>query len=122
MQFNEAHNSNQYQITAFETGSVTINQQSFQHAVIITNEQITPWHLECFEHIDETVINKLLSLEPEILLIGTGTKARLPTREMINLTQCKGIGLEVMPTHSACRTYNLMAADERRVVAALLLD
>ena len=63
-----------------------------------------------------------LALEPEVILLGTGeSQAFPPGRRMTDIMR-RGIGLEIMTTGAACRTYNVLMAEQRRVVAALILD
>ena len=62
----------------------------------------------------------LFALEPEVALLGTGPRQQLLSRELMIQVYERGIGLEVMTTDAACRTYNILAADGRRVAAALL--
>jgi uncharacterized protein len=60
-----------------------------------------------------------LELEPEIILIGTGEGASLPDVELMSAIAERGIGLEFMTTPAACRTYNVLVHEQRRVVVAL---
>lgn len=60
-----------------------------------------------------------LELEPEIILIGTGEDASLPDVELMSALAERGIGLEFMTTPAACRTYNVLVHEQRRVVVAL---
>lgn len=69
------------------------------------------------EHLDA-----LLAHEPEIILLGTGTRLRHPGMELIGHVMRRGVGFEVMDTPSACRTYNILMSESRRVVAAFLFD
>ncbi len=64
---------------------------------------------------------KVFALEPEIVVIGSGTHQRFPSSELMGAILSRGIGCEVMDTGAACRTYNILASEDRRVVAALLL-
>ena len=60
-----------------------------------------------------------LELKPEIILIGTGALAALPDLTLMDALAARGIGLEFMTTPAACRTYNVLVQEQRRVVAAL---
>lgn len=122
MQFSPASHDGAHAITAFSQGSITIDHQVYTNAVLVTPTEVTHSHINHFDQIDEATLNELLALNPEVIVIGTGTKAHLPTRQMLNLAQTKSIGIEVMPTDSACRTYNLMSSDERRIIALLLVQ
>jgi uncharacterized protein len=65
---------------------------------------------------------QLVELEPEMVLLGVGARLRFPDRALLRPMEQRGIGVEVMDTPAACRTYNLLMGDGRRVVAALLID
>gem|GEM_PF-740563 len=62
----------------------------------------------------------LLAHEPEVVLLGTGSRLRFPPPEVLQPLQAAGIGFEVMDTPAACRTFNILAGEERLVIAALL--
>jgi uncharacterized protein len=64
--------------------------------------------------------SRILDLEPEIVLLGTGARQIFPPGEFGARFLRKGIGVEVMDTGAACRTYNVLAGEQRRVVAVLL--
>jgi Uncharacterized conserved protein len=64
---------------------------------------------------------RLLELEPEVVLLGTGTTFRYPAPALLAPLTGRGIGVEVMDTGAACRTYNVLVAEGRQVVAAILL-
>ena len=63
----------------------------------------------------------IAQLEPEIALLGTGDRQRFPHPRLIQALMARGIGVEVMDTSAACRTYNIVMLEGRRVAAALLL-
>ncbi|GAB4303132.1 MAG: Mth938-like domain-containing protein [Thiohalomonadaceae bacterium] len=64
----------------------------------------------------------LLALEPEVVLLGTGTSFRYPSPTLLAPLTARGIGVEVMDSGAACRTYNVLAGEGRQVVAAILID
>jgi uncharacterized protein len=63
-----------------------------------------------------------LALGPEVVLLGSGRRLRWPAPTVAPAVNARGVGFEVMDTASACRTYNVLALEGRRVVAALLMD
>ena len=63
----------------------------------------------------------VIAQRPEIVLIGTGTRQRFPERSILTALLTRRIGVEVMDTAAACRTFNILVAEDRRVVAALFL-
>lgn len=77
---------------------------------------------ESYQTLDKSHIEFALGFEPEILLLGTGEVIRFPTAELMSLPASRGIGLEVMDTAAACRTYNILAGENRQVVAILIMN
>ena len=69
----------------------------------------------------ENLLWLLVGHKPEVVLLGTGARLRFPPAAVLAPLTRAGIGVEVMDTAAACRTYNILAGDGRRVVAALLM-
>ncbi len=84
-------------------------------------EYLNDWDVENFEALKTTHFQQLCKLRPEVVLLGTGQKIRFPTSELLAPLINIGIGVEVMDTAAACRTYTILMAEGRQVVAALLL-
>ncbi len=74
-----------------------------------------------FDALTEADFAALLAHGPEIVLLGTGATLRFPHPRLTRALAEAGVGLEVMDTPAACRTFNILAAEGRKVVAALLL-
>lgn len=109
-------------IQSYGEGRVTINDQDVSCSVIVTPEQIiTDWPPQSFEELEETHFELILRLKPEIVLLGTGVRQRFPNPRMTRSLMRRGVGVEIMNTAAACRTYNLIMAEGRRVAAALLM-
>jgi uncharacterized protein len=120
--FNLDNNEALYQIRAYQPGSIRINDQTLHASVIVTpNQLIENWAPQTVQALSAQSWGAVLNLHPDILLIGTGdTQVFLPAEiygELIN----QGIGVEVMDTRAACRTYNALTAENRNVVAALIV-
>lgn len=82
---------------------------------------VTDWPVTDANTLDMDALAPALALEPEILVLGTGSRILFPGPELYAALAERGIGLEVMDTASACRTYNVLAGEGRPVVAALIL-
>ena len=108
--------------TAYGEGYVQVNQQRFECSVIVMPEQlITDWPPRSLEQLTAAHFEHIASLQPEIVLLGTGKMLRFPhPRLSVALSQAR-IGFEVMDTYAAARTYNILMGEGRRVAAALLL-
>jgi uncharacterized protein len=75
-----------------------------------------------FDALTEADFRALLDYSPEIVLLGTGAAQRFPHPRTTAPLMAAHVGLEVMDTRAACRTWNILAAEDRRVVAALILE
>lgn len=108
--------------TAHGKGYVAVSGERFEHSIIVTPEQVlTDWQPQGFDALDETHFAYFLALKPEILLFGTGAQQRFAHPRLYQALIAAGIGVEFMNTAAACRTYNILMAEDRRVAAAILL-
>jgi uncharacterized protein len=108
--------------TAYGPGYVVVNEQRFERSVVVLPERIiVDWPASTFESLAAGHLAALAGLGSEILLLGTGARLRFPSPEILRPLRDAGIGVEVMDVPAACRTYNILLAEERRIAAALLL-
>ena len=107
--------------SGYGDGYVLVNGERHESSVIVTPERVLPWRVGGFENLAESDFEAFPGLELEILLIGTGPKQRFPHPRLTRALAEKRIGVEVMDTQAACRTYNILMAEGRRVAAAILL-
>lgn len=122
MRFAEDDNSGRYQIRAYSAGQISVNDELLVHSAVISATQlIRDWRPQRFEDITREDIEVAAGLSPEILILGTGARMRFPHPSLMTGLQAQGIGVEVMDTAAACRTYNVLASEQRHVVAALLM-
>jgi uncharacterized protein len=73
------------------------------------------------EELDEAALEAVLRLRPGIVLLGTGSEQRFPPSSLLAPMLTQGIGIEIMTTAAACRTYNILVAEDRPVAAGLLI-
>ncbi len=99
-----------------------VNQTRYQQSLIILTDRIESWEPETFEQLTAEHFDFLLSLQPEMVLFGTGTTLRFPNPSLTKTLIASKIGVEVMDTRAVCRTYNILTAEGRRVAAALLIQ
>lgn len=121
MKFSEADQGDGYLIEGYEPGRIQIDGKIFSMGLILAPRRILPgWGPE--EATDLTVahIDALLELDPQVILIGTGARQVFPPMALLAHALSRGIGIEVMDTGAACRTYNILMAEGRQVVAGLL--
>jgi uncharacterized protein len=107
--------------TAYGSGWVAINNERHEGALLVMPEgEVAVWQVQSFEALEEKDFQALLAREPEMVLLGTGERQRFLHPRVTAALGSAGVGLDVMTTHAACRTYNILAAEGRRVLAALL--
>ena len=101
---------------------VAVNGNPYRQNIVVLPGQLLPgWTDSTFETLTEDDFRKLADLQPEILLLGTGPTLRWPSPALLQPLMAARIGFEVMDTQAACRTYNILAAEGRKVAAAILV-
>lgn len=108
-------------IRAYGEGSITVNEQKIETSVVITANAIQAWPPQCFDDLAEPHFAALVEFQPEIVLIGTGASQQFLHPRLTQVLFAQNIGVETMNTAAACRTYNIIMGEGRRVVAALLM-
>lgn len=112
----------QNMFTGYGAGHVLVNHARYERSLIVLPDRIIEnWDPSVLEDVTAEHFDFVLSLQPEMVLFGTGATLRFPhprlTRSLIEAR----IGVEVMDTAAACRTYNILTAEGRRVAAVLLI-
>lgn len=115
-------NSAKYQIRAYKPGHIQVNDKIIHRSIIITPDQlIEDWSPQDFSQLTKEHLTMILPLNPVILLLGTGEILQFPPISLYGDLINQKIGVEIMNTHAACRTYNALTAENRKVVAALII-
>lgn len=110
-------------VTAYGAGFVEINKVRHDRSIVLCPESpVAPWSAASFETLRADDLAALLVFAPEVVLLGTGERQRFPPPQLLRPLAQARIGVEVMSTPAACRTYNILMAEGRRVLAALLHD
>ena len=108
--------------TGYGEGYVAINDQRFEHSIVVTPANpVAEWDAGSFEALTPAHFDALLALKPEIVILGTGAKLRFPRPEVTRPLAEAQVGFEAMDTKAACRTFNILMAEGRQVVAAILV-
>jgi len=107
-------------------GFVLVNGRRLEHSVIVLPDRIVEdWGATTFEALTAAHLEVLADLDRDVVLLGTGSRLRFPGPELMRRARQRyaatSMGLEVMDVQAACRTYNILIAEERRVAAALLI-
>ncbi|WP_456413407.1 Mth938-like domain-containing protein [Thiolapillus sp.] len=122
MKFAQEHINSRYLIEAYEAGCIRIGNTEFRHSLLLMPEKLRdPWELQDLQDLSERHLSQLAAHQPDIILLGSGETQLFPHPSIFAPLMQAGIGYEVMPTPSACRTYNILLAEDRRVLAALIL-
>ena len=109
-------------VTGFGPDWVRIGLVEHRANFVLTSEAInTGWAAAGFDALTEADFAGLLAYAPEIVLLGTGHEIRFPHPRLTHALTDARVGLEVMDTAAACRTFNILAAEGRKVVAALIV-
>jgi uncharacterized protein len=100
---------------------VVINGVEHTESVVVAwNGTVVPWHAASFDDLRADHFARLAELRPELVLFGSGVRLRFPPPALLKPLIDARIGIETMDTAAACRTYNVLLAEGRSVVAALL--
>ncbi|MGI9215706.1 MAG: Mth938-like domain-containing protein [Hydrogenophaga sp.] len=111
-----------YAITAYGGDWVTINGQRHSSSLVLSStDGVTPWNCGRFDELTPEHFEALLAHRPELVLFGSGTRLRFARAALLQSLIAQRIGVETMDTAAACRTYNILAGEGRRVTAALLI-
>lgn len=115
-------NTHPHSITAYDENTITVANNKHSHTLLVSAD-----HLEQLDSItdlsdlDSPIITKLAASQPEVLLIGTGRSTRfLSSEQLVSFSQ-RGVGVECMRTDAACRTFNILLHEGRKVSALLLI-
>ena len=123
MKLHLATNNTQNSFTGHGAGYVLLNGRKITQSVIVTAEQIIEdWAPSGFDALTQHDFQALLDLAPEIILLGSGARFRFLHPATTKALAAAGIGVEAMDTAAACRTYNVLLSEGRKVAAALIID
>jgi uncharacterized protein len=109
-------------IRGYSATEIRIGEHSLQRSCIVTADRlITDWEPESFADLAPAHLEAILALTPEVVLLGTGATQRFAPPAVRALLAQRGVGLEAMQLGAACRTFNVLVQEGRRVAAALFL-
>ena len=109
-------------IRGYSEVEIRIGEHSVRHSCIVTADTlITQWEPQSFAELTAAHLEAILELSPELVLLGTGPLQQFPPPGIRALLTRRGVGLEAMQLGAACRTFNVLVQEERRVAAGLFL-
>ena len=123
MKFEREQADGRNSFTGYGEGYVEINRARHGASLVVTGERlVTDWPVTSIEGLGADHMAAIVELRPEIVLLGTGPTFRFPEPALLAPLYKAGIGVEVMDTPAACRTYNILLGEGRNVVAALIVQ
>lgn len=109
--------------TAYGEGYVSINAvRHSSNLIVLPNHIITGWTQATFETLSAFDLEQLVTLDAEVILLATGNQLRFPPTELLRPLIQAQKGIEVMDIKAACRTYNVLLGENRKIAAALLFS
>lgn len=110
-------------IRSFQPGEVHLRNEIIRSNVILSVDQIVrDWDPPALAQLSINDFNAALALKPDVILFGTGLSQVFPHIALLTEIMRSGVAIEVMDTHAACRTFNVLIGEHRAAVAALLVN
>lgn len=123
MRFIRESESDVLLVRAYRRGEVKVGEESIRSSLILTPDAILrDWPPASARELTRDHIEAVIGLEPELIVLGTGNRLVFPPDEIMAVALQRGIGFEAMETAAACRTYNILVHEGRRVAAALIVE
>jgi uncharacterized protein len=114
----------QYQtVTAYDDDGVEINLVRFEHSLIVMPENApVAWPVTSFDTLSADNFATIAEMTPDVVILGTGARQRFIHPKLITALTGKRTGVECMDNQAACRTYNILMAEGRKVALALIFE
>ena len=104
-------------------GGVAVNGTEYTHSVVVPwSGPVMDWSVAAFDQLSAEHFARLAAMKPELVIFGSGPRLRFPKPAWLQPLMALRIGVESMDTAAACRTYNVLLAEGRAVVAALVFE
>lgn len=119
-----ATRTQQYQtITAYDENGVEINAIRFNHSLIVLPESApVAWPVTSFEALTSAHFEQINATGPDVVILGTGSRQRFAHPSLSTVLTSRRVGVECMDSKAACRTYNILMAEGRKVALALIIE
>ena len=123
MKFEREQPEGRNSFTGYGAGYVEINRTRHAASLVVNADRlVTDWPVTSIEGLGADHMAAIVELKPEIVLLGTGPRLQFPGAALFAPLYKAGIGVEVMDTPAACRTYNILLGEGRNVVAAVIVS
>ncbi|WP_246221613.1 Mth938-like domain-containing protein [Marichromatium bheemlicum] len=121
MKFTETEDAGSNRVQGYGPEGTRIRDHAYTHALLVSAERLDPdWGPARAEELTSEHIAALLEDHPQVIIIGTGARQVFPAAAVYREAIARGVGIEFMDTGAACRTFNILLDEDRRVVAGLL--
>jgi len=108
-------------VRSVSAAGIQVGEQIYTRSLVLAADRLlADWIPQSFEELQAAHLADIFQLEPDLVLLGTGGRQRFPDASFMMEFYRRGIGVEVMASAPACRTFNVLVSESRRVVAALL--
>ncbi len=122
MQFSLSNQGDEYSVSAYDPGRIVVRGREYKNSVVLLPDQvIDDWRPCSVDDLRQEDFALLVELNPDVILLGSGERQIFPPVTLYAPVIQSGIGIEIMDSAAACRTYNILLSAGRRVAAALLL-
>lgn len=122
MQLSQENPDFRYVLRGISEAGVLVNQDTLGTSFMLTPDRLVPdWRPTSATDLQPSDMDAVLALQPALVLLGTGPRQRFPAAAVMAALLTRGVGIEVMDSAAAARTFNVLATEGRRVVAAFLL-
>lgn len=109
-------------IRRYGPDEIVVNEHTHHTSLIVTPDNIiSDWPPRHIRDLAQDHVAAIVALSPELVILGSGPQLRFPSPPLVQSITLQGIGLEVMDTAAACRTFNILVGEGRMVAAALIL-
>ncbi|MBL38090.1 MAG: hypothetical protein CMP07_06745 [Xanthomonadales bacterium] len=123
MQLTENRPEEQYYIHSLGPDAIQVVEDRYSRSLILSPfEGVRDWPVASVDALETHHLEPILEWSPDVVLLATGRTQRFPAREIQVEMLRNNVGLEVMTLGAAARTFNVLASEERRVVAALIWE
>jgi uncharacterized protein len=116
-----AASRNQNFIRAYADHEVKVGERTTTSNCLITADHLEDWNVQSIAALSVADLQPIFALKPEIVILGTGVKQIFPSAAIQAAFLAREIGIEVMALGAACRTFNVLLSEDRKVLAALVL-
>lgn len=123
MKLHSQDNPSLQTVTGYDQQGVEINAKRYDYSVLVLPETPPrPWPVKRFEDLTEQDFALIEQDQPDVVILGTGERQRFVHPKLIKALSARRVGVESMDSHAACRTYNILMGEGRKVTLALIIE